>query len=94
MQIPRVDTALQGVETQPHWVFADWLGLMEPACGDSRPSGQRRRPAAPGEDKFPSTDQKSIYISTTPNNPWTKRQIPRVDTASQDVEIPTPLGDC
>ena len=32
---------------QPHWVIADWLGLMEPARGESCPSGQRRSPAAP-----------------------------------------------
>ena len=36
-------------KSQPHWVIADWLGLMEPARGESCPSGQRRGPAAPGE---------------------------------------------
>ena len=45
------------LKTQPHWLIADWLGLMEPARGESSPSGQRRSPAAPGEDKFPSLDQ-------------------------------------
>ena len=45
------------LKTQPHWLIADWLGLMEPARGESSPSGQRRSPAAPGEDNFPSLDQ-------------------------------------
>ena len=58
MQIPRVDTAPQGVETQPHWVIANWLGLMEQARGESCPSGQRRGPAAPVEEKFPSSGQE------------------------------------
>ena len=39
---------------QPHWVITDWLGLMEPARGESCPSGQRQGPAAPGEDNFTS----------------------------------------
>ena len=51
---------------QPHWVIADWLGLMEPARGDKCPSGQRRDSAASGQDKFPSTAQKSFHIPTTP----------------------------
>ena len=51
---------------QPHWVIADWLGLLEPARGGRCPSGQRRGPAAPGEDKFPSPVQKPFHISTTP----------------------------
>ena len=34
---------------QPRWLVADWLGLMEPARGESFPSGQRRGSAAPKE---------------------------------------------
>ena len=45
---------------QTHWVIADWLGLMEPACGESCPSGQRRGPGAPGEDKLPSISGSEI----------------------------------
>ena len=55
-EIARVDTAPQGVEPQPQGVIADWLGLMEPALGESCPSGQRRGPATPGEDKVSSPD--------------------------------------
>ena len=39
---------------QPYWLIADWLRFMEPARCKSCPWGQRRRPAAPVEDKFPS----------------------------------------
>ena len=61
---------------QPHWLVADWLRLMEPARGESCPSGQRRGPAAPGEDKFPSPGQKSFHISTTPTTRGRKRRSP------------------
>ena len=56
-----------------HWVIADWLGLMEPARGESCLSGQRRGPAAPGEDKFPSPGQKSFHISTNSTTQGRKR---------------------
>ena len=62
---------------QHHWLIADWLGLMEPACGASCPSGQRRGPAAPGEDKVSSPDQKSFHISTTPTTRGRKQTSPR-----------------
>ena len=78
---------------QLNWLVADWLGLMEPARGESCLSGQRRGPAAPVEDKFPSPDQKSFHIYNF-NNPGTKTQIPRVDTAPQGVETPTQLAGC
>ena len=42
-----------------------WLRLMDPGRGESCPSGQRRDPAEPGEDKFPSPDHKLLHISTT-----------------------------
>ena len=47
---------------QPHWLIADWLGLMEPARGESCPSGQRRGPATRGR-YGPISDQKSFHIS-------------------------------
>ena len=60
-------------KSQLHWVIADWLGLMEPARGESCPSGQRRGPAAPREGRVLSPDQKSLHISTAnSHNPRTK----------------------
>ena len=41
---------------QLDWLAARWLGLMEPARGESFPSGQRRSAATPGEDKVSSPD--------------------------------------
>ena len=42
------------------WLFADWLGLTEPARGQSCLSGRNQGPAAPGEDRVSSVDQKSF----------------------------------
>ena len=58
-------------KSQSHGLVADWLGFMEPAHGESCPSGQRRRPAAPGEhDSSRSTirdaDPRCIYIQRFP----------------------------
>ena len=39
-----------------HWLVDDWMRLMEPARAESFPSGQRRGPAAPGEDRVSSPD--------------------------------------
>ena len=78
-------------KSQPHWVIADWLGLMGPARGEGCPSGQHQRPAVPGKDMALSPHKKSFYVSTTLNNPGTKTQIARVDTAPQSVGTPTPL---
>ena len=64
-------------KTQPHWLVADWLGLMEPMHGKSCLSGQRRDPAIPGEDKESSPDQKSFHISTNPMTWGRKRRSPR-----------------
>ena len=49
-----------------HWLIADWLGILEPARGESCPLGQRLGPAAPGGDKFPSPGQQPLHISTSP----------------------------
>ena len=65
---------------------------MEPERGDSFPSGPGRDPAALGEDKLPSAERKSFHISTTRTTPGRKTQTPRVDTAPQVEETPTPLG--
>ena len=53
---------------QPHWLVPDWLGLMEPAGGESCPSGQGRGCAAHEEVKVPSPDQIFFHISTIPTN--------------------------
>ena len=79
---------------QPHRLVADWLGFMEPASGESCPSGQRRGPAAPEEDKVPSPDEKFFHISTTPTNRGRKTVIRRVDTAPRGVETPIPSAGC
>ena len=59
---------------QPHWLVADWLRLMEPARGESYTSGQRQRPAAPGEDNVLSPDDKLLNPSTTPTTRGRKRR--------------------
>ena len=51
MQISRVDTAPQDVETLPNWLVADWLRLMELARGENCRSRQRRGPPRSGEIK-------------------------------------------
>ena len=60
-------------KSQLHWLVADWLGIMEPAGGDSCPSGQGRGRAAHEEVKAPSPDQKSFHISTIPTNRGPRR---------------------
>ena len=80
---------------QPNWLVADWLRLMEPAPGESCPSGQHRGPAAPGGGKFPCPDHKFFHVSTiNSNNSGTTTGIPRVDTTPQGVETPTELAGC
>ena len=80
--IPRVLTAPHGVEKpQPHLQIADWLGLENKASAT-----RRRQGPIPGLEIPP-------YICNS-DNPGTKTAIPRVDTAPQGVETPTPLGDC
>ena len=49
---------------------------MEPARRESCPSGQRRAPSAPGDDNFPSPDDKSFHICTTPTNRRRKCRSP------------------
>ena len=61
---------------QPHWLVANWLGIMEPARGESCPSGQRRGLAAPGEDAVSSPDQNYFHISATPTNRERKQRPP------------------
>ena len=77
---------------QPHWFIYGWQALLEPARVEIFPPGQRRRPAAPGDDKVPSP--RCFRTSTTnSNNPGTNTDAPQVDTVPQGVEIPTPLAD-
>ena len=80
---------------QPNWLVANWLRLMESARGEGCPSGQRRGPAAPGEDGVLSPDLKSLHIYTTnSNNLVTETEIPQVGTAPHNVETPTTLAGC
>ena len=78
----------------PLWLIADCLGLMEPTRMESCPSGQRRGPAARGQDKVSFPDQKSIHTATTSVNRGRKRRSARVDTSLHGVETPPPLAGC
>ena len=71
-------------EPQSHWS----RGFTRPrpvsgrgARGGSCSSGERRCPAAPGEDKAPSPDHKPFHTSNS-HELGTKTVPPRVDTAS------------
>ena len=90
-EIPRVDTASHGVETQPRWLVADWLGLMEPARAEICPSGQSRGPVLRGKDEVSCPDGKSFHNSTPPTA-RTKTEIPRVDTARAAWKPQSPLA--
>ena len=61
---------------QPKWLVANWLRLTEPVRGESCPSGQRRVPATPGDDKVSSRDRKAFEISTTPTTRGRNRSSP------------------
>ena len=88
-----IDTAPHGVET-PTLLVADWLRLVEPARGESCPSGQRRGPDAPGEDKVHPRIRNPAISFYNCNNPGTnKADISRVDTTRQIEETVTPLAD-
>ena len=86
--MPRVDTAPYGVETP--WLVVDWLRLVEPARGESCPSGQRRTRGGQGlilgSEMLPY-----LYHSSSRR---TKTDISRVDIAPHGVETPTPLAEC
>ena len=62
---------------QPNWLVVDWLRLMKPARGGSYTSGQRQRPAAPGEDKILSPGgiifyfwMRNLSIPLQHQQPW------------------------
>ena len=79
--IPRVDTAPQGVETQPRRPIADWLGL------ENKISATRgRQSPIPGSQLPP-------YICNS-DNLGTKTAVSRVETAPHGVETPAPLAGC
>ena len=71
-------------------MIADWLGLMEPARGESFPSGQRRGPAVPGVDRVSCPDQKSFHISTTKPNTWGTKTGSPGSTPPRTVWKPQP----
>ena len=77
---------------QPYWVIADWLELMEPARSENCPSGQRRRPAAPGEDKFPSLYKEIFHIYTSQTTRERKNAIPPGGYRSAGCGNPNPSG--
>ena len=78
---------------QPHlWLLIGWGSCIQ--CGESYRSGQRRDPAAPGDDKVSSPEFEILPYLFDSNNPRVKAEIPRVDTAPHGVETPTPLADC
>ena len=93
-EIPGVDTAPYGVEAptpRAGWWLAEARGASarrELRC----PSGQRRGPAAPGEDQVTCPGSEILPILYKSNQPGTETEIPRVDTAPHDMETPTPLG--
>ena len=74
--IPGSITSRRMWKPQPHWLDADWRTLINPARGESCPSGQRQGSAAPGEDMVSPTDHKSFHISTTPTTWGRKRRSP------------------
>ena len=80
----------------PRLLIADWLGLLKLAWVESCPSVQRQGPDPPGEDHFPSPVKKSSYTSYlhSANNPGTKTDNARVDTALHGEKTPTALADC
>ena len=82
MVVPRVETALHGVETptSPAEPIADWLGL------ENKASATRRRQGPIAGSEIPPC----IYNS---DNLGTKTVIPRVETAPNNVETPVPLAD-
>ena len=63
-------------KTQPHLLVADWMKLMEPARGESCPSGKRQGSAAPREDNIVSPDENSLHIFTTPTTRGRKQRSP------------------
>ena len=74
---------------QPHWMVADWLRVMEPARGQSCTSGQRQRPAAPGEDKVLSPDEKSLNPCSAPTS-WGRKQRSPGSTPPRALWKPQP----
>ena len=61
---------------QPHWEFAYWLRLIDPACSDSHPSCQRRGRATKGYDKLTSSNPNPSHISIKLKKRGCKRGTP------------------
>ena len=51
---------------QPRRLIGDQLGFVNPARGGGYPSGQSEDPAAFGEERVPSPDQKPFHTATIP----------------------------
>ena len=94
--IPRVDTAPQGVET-PNLTttnrFMDSCRLMETARGENVPRDNVEvTPHTEMINSHPGiTNSPYMYNS---NNPGTKMDKPTVNTAPQGVETPPPFRTC
>ena len=79
-------------KTQPNWLVADWLRLMEPARGESCPSGQRRGPAAPGEDKSSHRRIRNPSISLQLQQPGDENADPPGRYRPAGCGNPNPTG--
>ena len=91
--IPRVDTAPRGVETPPHELIADWLGLIKPRAARVAPGANAEVSPHPGRL---SSDPRIRYPSMSLQLQHTGDENAdlRVDTAPHGIETPTALAGC
>ena len=77
------------------WAIADWLGLSQRTAGLAPRANAEVPPHTGRISCHPQIIRSEIlpYVYNS-NNPGTKTQIPRVDTAPRGVETPTPLAGC
>ena len=74
---------------QPHRRVADWLVLMEPAHGESSPSGHAEVPPHSGRIGVLFPDHKSFHISTTPTTLGQKgRSLGSIRPRTADCWLP------
>ena len=93
-QIPRIDTAPQGLETPTKLAGYRLAEAHGTGTGQELPLGTtpRSRRTRGGHVTIPGSKTRP-YLHK-PYNPGTKTQIPLVDTASQVVQTPTQLPAC